>query len=79
MLQQTFCGAGLEGGADLLSYRQYVQSLGQTSRGRQLAELMVSIATGSFWTQQRKFEATLAVSDTCLRCREAVDTPVHRC
>ncbi|CAK0883693.1 unnamed protein product [Prorocentrum cordatum] len=76
---REFCGAGLEQGTDLQSYRHYMVSFQGVHRGRQISELLVTIATDGFWTQQRKFEPKLTDSDMCLRCGEEVGTSVHRC
>eukprot|EP00959_Pyramimonas_sp_CCMP1952_P438894 9188770-Pyramimonas_sp.AAC.1 len=43
-----FCGGGLDQGADWLSYRSFIASLLHAKRGRQLSELMVTIATGGY-------------------------------
>eukprot|EP00959_Pyramimonas_sp_CCMP1952_P367145 7689936-Pyramimonas_sp.AAC.1 len=49
-----FCGAGLEGGADNRSLRFLLRQLQDAPRGRQLAELLLSISVGGSWLQARK-------------------------
>eukprot|EP00959_Pyramimonas_sp_CCMP1952_P059299 1238449-Pyramimonas_sp.AAC.1 len=60
-----FCGGGLEQGADWQGYRAYIAMLLHAKKGRQLSELMVTIATGGYWTQERKCAANLSNSDQC--------------
>eukprot|EP00959_Pyramimonas_sp_CCMP1952_P203100 4247373-Pyramimonas_sp.AAC.1 len=60
---ELYCGEGLADGADMQSYRKFVNDLTQAKRGRQLSESMVSIATGGFWTRARGFDANLCASD----------------
>eukprot|EP00959_Pyramimonas_sp_CCMP1952_P237996 4973623-Pyramimonas_sp.AAC.1 len=67
---ELYCGGGLEDGVDMYSYRKFVDDLTHAKRGRQLSELMVSIATGGFWAKARSFDADLCSSDVCERCKD---------
>eukprot|EP00959_Pyramimonas_sp_CCMP1952_P103416 2162812-Pyramimonas_sp.AAC.1 len=53
---ELYCGEGLQDGADMQSYRKFVSDLTVVEKGRQLSELMVSIATRGFWTKARGFD-----------------------
>eukprot|EP00959_Pyramimonas_sp_CCMP1952_P009281 193286-Pyramimonas_sp.AAC.1 len=70
------CGEGVAGGVDCASYRQFLSCLGQAYTGRHLVELMIAIAVGGPWPNERKFAAKVkgCVSSVCDRCKEYVET-----
>ena len=72
-------GGGLEGGADMHTLRKFVKELQFVFRGRQLAELMISIAVGGTWTQVRRHDANLCGDNCCSRCGSQVaEDSLHR-
>ena len=52
----------------MLSMRSFLKQLEHVHRGRQLAELMVAIAVGGTWTNQRRHDANLRENGTCDKC-----------
>eukprot|EP00959_Pyramimonas_sp_CCMP1952_P199562 4174350-Pyramimonas_sp.AAC.1 len=60
---ELFCCEGLADGVGMQSYRKFANDLTHAERGRQLSELMISIATGGFWTRARSFDANSCASD----------------
>ena len=70
---EQFCGRGLDGGCDLVSCRSLISKLLEAWRGLQLSELVARIATGGFWTKQRRFEAKFGRGQICDRRGEEVD------
>eukprot|EP00959_Pyramimonas_sp_CCMP1952_P255909 5345328-Pyramimonas_sp.AAC.1 len=46
----------MEGGIDFTSLRQLYSQLQSVDRGARLAELLVTIAAGGYWTRSRRGE-----------------------
>ena len=73
-----YCGAGLEGGADNRTYRQYIKQLEAAPKGHQLAQMMLCVAVGGTWPRQRVADEAGDTTDVlCPRCREAPETAFH--
>eukprot|EP00959_Pyramimonas_sp_CCMP1952_P266323 5568040-Pyramimonas_sp.AAC.1 len=72
----------MEDGVDNESLRLLLHQVSQLPHGIRLAEVLVDIATGVFWTKKRKFDELKRYrgNDVCVcdRCREQPGTPCHR-
>ena len=49
-----YCGSGLEGGADVDSYRLLVDQLSKLDHGKRPSEVLVMVAAGCFWANTTK-------------------------
>eukprot|EP00959_Pyramimonas_sp_CCMP1952_P161523 3377575-Pyramimonas_sp.AAC.1 len=70
----------MEAGVDNESLRLLLHQVSQLPHGLRLAEVLVNIATGGFWTKQRKVDELKGYRGNaiCDRCREHPETPCHR-
>eukprot|EP00959_Pyramimonas_sp_CCMP1952_P253479 5296438-Pyramimonas_sp.AAC.1 len=65
--EQHYCGSGISGGVGNFSLRILLRQLEGAKHGGQLAEVMVCIATGGCWTDDRKFQGGLIAVNECPR------------
>eukprot|EP00969_Alexandrium_andersonii_P184245 8140562-Alexandrium_andersonii.AAC.1 len=70
-------GKGLEEGGDLTVHARLRERFFERGQALQ-ASLVLSTASGSCWTQARRFEAGLTDSPTCPRCGKEPETLEHR-
>ena len=72
-----FMGKGAERGVDYSVMQRQIRVLERKGRVQE-AGMLYRIAQAGVWTQSRRFDAQLAVTNLCRRCGLAADTERHR-
>eukprot|EP00959_Pyramimonas_sp_CCMP1952_P362252 7586777-Pyramimonas_sp.AAC.1 len=74
-----YCGAGVEDGVDCRPFRELLNHISCLDNGKRMAEILVMIAAGGCWPNDRKkaeFKRHARTAE-CDRCGEADETPLH--